>query len=160
MPHVDSLHIGLGGPEFEGQRPAPVIPDPDLTGALCQRFRKELLDFPLHFLGTVRVPGFPLIRIQWIALFKTAGIILLRSGDIDPDVFSLLLNGVETADEMKQIYQHVPPLWPHWQSVLDAPRPVAVHGHYRLSRMRDSGVTTVLSTFCNSYFTQFGTSGE
>lgn len=160
MPYVNSLHIWLGGPEFTGQKAASVIRDPDLTGALCQRFHKELLEFPLHYLDAVRVPGFPLIRIQWIALFKTAGIQLLRSGGIDPDVFSLLLNGVETADEMKQIHQHVPPLWPHWQRVLDAPRPIAVHGHYRLSRMQDPGVATVLNTFANAYFTQFGTSGE
>jgi len=160
MPRVDSLHIGLGGREFEGQHPAGLLPDPDLSAALCRRFRQELFDFPLHFLGTVRLEGFPLIRVQWVALCKTAGLILLRSGDIDPDVFSLLLNGVESADEMKMIYQHAPPLRPHWQAVLDAPRPVAVHGYYRPSRMRDSGVVTVLSTFANSYFTQFGTSGD
>lgn len=96
MPHVDSLHIGLGGAEFEGVRAAELIPEPALSAALCQRFRKDLLDTSLHFLDAIQIPEYPRIGVQWVGLVKTAGLILLRSGYTYPDVVSLLLNGVES----------------------------------------------------------------
>ena len=160
MPKFEGLHIGLGGPELAGQHPAPLLRDPGLSASLCQRLRKQLLDFPLHFLFAIELEGFPLIRLQWVSLCKTAGILLLRSGKIDPDVFGLLLNGVESEDEMRLIHQHAPPLRPHWQRILDAPRPLAVFGYYQLSRLKDPALATVLGAFANSYFAQFGTSGE
>ena len=160
MPTFLTVPVFLGDPaEFAGVEVAPRLPDP-ASRLLGRKFQRDLPDFPVHFVGTVRLPGFPLIRLQWVALCKTAGILLLRSGRIDPDVFSLLLNGLESEDEMALIRQHAPPFWPHWQKVLDADRPLAVYGHYRPSRMRDSAVSTVLGAFANAYFAQFGTSGE
>jgi len=160
MTRFEGLHVIPRGPEFQGQRPAPTLRDPGLNAAIRQRFRKKLFDYPLHFMETARIEGFPCIRLQWIALCKTAGIVLLRSGRVDPDVFSLLLNGVETADEMKVIYQHCPALRPHWETIMSATRPLAVFEHHKLSRMKDPALATVLAAFADAYFAQFGTSGE
>jgi len=159
MVRFHCLHIALGGPEFEGTAPAPILPDANTNVGLCRHFRQQLLEFPLHFVGCVRVEGYPLIRMQWVALGKTAGLVLLRSGLPDLDVFSLLLNGVETGEEMALIRRHAPPLWRCWQAVSDAPRPLAAHGYFRVSRMLDRAVSTTLAVFANCYFAQFGTSG-
>lgn len=90
MPAVEMLHMGLGGREFEGVRPASLLPNPDDSAALCQRFRRLLTATPAHFLEQVEIRRHPLIRLQWVALCRTAGLVLLRSGTPDPDVYCLL----------------------------------------------------------------------
>src|SRR2546430_2639173 len=103
MPEFKVLHIALGGREFEGARPAERLIEPDPSPQLCRRFRKDLFTTPIHFMADIRLAGFPLIGFQWLALCTTAGLVMLRSGRADPDVFSLLLNGLESEDEMKLI---------------------------------------------------------
>src|SRR5687768_10479243 len=101
MPSVQMLHIGLGGEEFNGIAPAALLPNPDDSAALGRRFRKLLIAFPVHFLEDVEIRDHPLIRLQWIALCRTAGLVLLRSGTPTPDVYCLLLNGLEDADDIE-----------------------------------------------------------
>lgn len=153
------LHIGLGGREFEGVRPASLLTNPDDSAALCQRFRKLLTATPIHFLEDVKILSHPLIRLQWVSLCRTAGLVLLRSGTPHPDVYCLLLNGLEDADEIESIKRHSPMFHPHWQVISEALRPIAVSGYTTPSRMTDSAVVTTLGSFANAYFTQFGESG-
>lgn len=159
MPSVQMLHIGLGGEEFNGVPPAPLLPNPDDSAALGQRFRKLLIAFPVHFLEDVVIRGHPLIRLQWVSLCRTAGLVLLRSGTPTPDVYCLLLNGLEDADEIETVKRHTPMFHAYSQVISEASPPLAVSGYTTPSRMTDSAVVTTLNAFANAYFTQFGESG-
>lgn len=75
------------------------------------------------------------------------------------DVYCLLLNGLEDADEIESVRRHVPMFHAHWRVIAEAGRPVAVAGYMSPSRMTDSVVVTMLGAFANAYFTQFGESG-
>lgn len=160
MPVVEMLHIGLGGTEFNGVRPAPLLPNPDDSAALGQRFRKLLIANALHFLEEVEILRFPLIRLQWISLCRTAGLVLLRSGTPTPDVYCLLLNGLEDADEVDTVKRHAPMFHAQWQIISEASRPLGITGYTTPSRMADGAVVTTLGAFANAYFTQFGESGK
>src|SRR5690606_7939389 len=114
---------------------------------------------PAHFLEQVEIRRHPLIRLQWVSLCRTAGLVLLRSGTPDPEVYCLLLNGLEDADDIETVKRHTPMLHAHWRVISEASRPLAVSGYTTPSRMRDSAVVTTLGSFANAYFTQFGESG-
>lgn len=86
MPVVHMLHVGLGGREFEGVLPAPVLADGAISMSLVQRFRRRLIETPGHFLEGIEIEGHPLIRFQWIALCPTARMAMLRGAGPDPEV--------------------------------------------------------------------------
>lgn len=146
--------MAWGGPEFDGVRPAPLLAEPDLTAALCQRFRRLLLCYPLQFLDLVE--GHPPVRLHWALLVETAGTLWLRSDSGKRDAVSVLLNGLEAAEEREVIRVHLPMLEPHWNAVVAAERPLAVNGFFKVNRLQDSAVITVLSCFANAYLTHFG----
>ncbi|MGH8402554.1 MAG: hypothetical protein ACRESO_03985, partial [Gammaproteobacteria bacterium] len=73
---------------------APATANPRHSADLGQRFRRLLLTFPVHFLDIVEIPDAPRIDLQWVTLCPSAGLVLLRSGNPEPDVFALLLNGL------------------------------------------------------------------
>ena len=159
MPVVHMLHVGLGGTEFEGVMPAPVLSDAAISVSLVQRFRRRLIETPGHFLEGIEVQGHPLIRLQWIALCATAGMVLLRGGSADPDVWCLLLNGLEDEQEIQMLRAHVPMFQDRWERIEHAPRPVAVAGYLSPTWLANPAVVTVLGAFANSFFAQFGESG-
>lgn len=99
MATVEMIPIGLGGSEFNGIHSAPLLPNPDDSAALSQRFRRLLTATPQHFMEAIEVEGHPLVRLQWVSLCQTAGLVLLRSGDPLPDVYCLLLNGLEDTEK-------------------------------------------------------------
>lgn len=153
------LHVGLGGREFEGVLPAPVLADGAISMSLVQRFRRRLIETPGHFLEGIEIEGHPLMRFQWIALCPTAGMALLRGAGPDPEVWCLLLNGLEDEQEMEMIKPHVPMFQERWERVEAAQRPIAVAGYLSPTWLANSAVVTVLGAFANSYFAQFGESG-
>src|SRR5687768_15263950 len=109
------MHIGLGGAEFRGVKPGPLLPDPEVSAALGQHFRRLLLAWPVHFFDRVEVRDHPLLRLQWVSMCRTAGLLLMRSGSPDPNVFVLLLNGLEDADEFDTVRRHTPMFENHWE---------------------------------------------
>ncbi len=159
MPSVEMLHIALGGKEFKGVRAADPLHGAGRFMSLSAGFHQKLLDAPAHLMASITIPDYPLVRLQWISLCQTAGLALLRSGSPEPDVFFLLLNGLESEEELATIRSAVPALIPHWPKIEAAGRPVAVAGYTTPSRMADPAVATVLWALANAHFTQFGRTG-
>lgn len=159
MPSFKSLHIALGPNVTKPPQLAAKLPNP-ASAILGQKFRQRLNEFPLHFLALAPFEGFATIAVQWVALTKTTGLVLLRSGNADPDVIGLLLNGVESQEEMQLVRQNTPMFWHRWEQITELSKPLAVFGYGRPERAEDAAVTTVLGAFANAYFAQFGTSGE
>ena len=135
----------------------PATADPRRSAALAQRFHKLLLAFPLHFLDTVEVADGNRIALQWVALCPSAGLVLLRSGHPEPDVISLLLNGLESGQEIDAVRRHVPMLRDRWDEVDRLARPAAINGYLQISRMLDPTIATHLHAFASAYFELFGT---
>jgi hypothetical protein len=150
-----SLHVALGEVQLTGV--APATANPQLSAPLEQRFRRLLLAFPVHFLDIVEIPDTPRIDVQWVTLCPSAGLALLRSGNPEPDVFALLLNGLESGQDLAVVRQHAPMLRDRWDEVDRLTRPTAVVAYLHLARMLDTGVATVLHAFASSYFDLFGT---
>ena len=153
------LHVGLGGEEFEGVLPAPVLADGEISVSLVQRFRRRLLETPTHFLEGIEIQDYPLIRLQWVSLCPTAGMVLLRGATADPEVWCVLLNGVEDEQEIESVKAHMPMFRDRWSRIDQAERPIAVAGYLSPTWLANPAVVTVLGAFANSYFAQFGESG-
>jgi hypothetical protein len=160
MPRFESFNFRLGQRDFGGVRAARPLTDSRVITDLARQFRKSLLEMPLHFRVVVRLTGFPMMQIEWVSLCKTAGIILLRSGGPELDAVCLLLNGVETEDEIALIRQHTPELREHWKEIVKGPRPLTVNGHFSPTRMSDSSLITAIDTFAIAYFGQFGSGDD
>lgn len=152
MATVKELRIALGN--------FPVGETPNLLGRealqLTRIFHRALLDFPQFFLQKVVVPGHPLLWLEWVALCKTAGLVVLRSGRPNPEAVCLLLTGLESLDELEAIRRHAPMFRRHWPLFESAARPVAVCGYISPSLLPDRAVRTVFSTFANALFSLLG----
>lgn len=136
---------------------APATANPRHSATLVQRFRRLLLSFPVHFLDFVEIPDTGRIDVQWITLCPSAGLVLLRSGNPEPDVFALLLNGLESEQDLAVVRQHAPMLHDRWDEIDRLTRPTAVVAYLQVARMLDPGVATVLHGFASAYFDLFGT---
>ena len=150
-----SLHFGVGGVQFTGITPA--VADPQHLSALVARFRRLLVGFPVHFLDIIELPNNARIGLQWVSLCPTAGLVLLRSGNSEPDVISVLLNGLESQQDLETVRRHTPMLRSRWDEIDRLTRPTSVNAYFQMARMLDPAVVTVLHAFALSYFDLFGT---
>lgn len=150
-----SLHLIVGGVQLTGVGPATA--DPQHTAALSQRFHRLLLAFPGHFIDIADFPDAGRVNVQWVSLCPTAGLVLLRGGNPEPDVIGLLLNGLESEEDMTTVRRHAPMLRDRWNEIDRLTRPTAINSHLQVARMLDPAVATVLHAFAESYFGLFGT---
>ena len=155
MGRFSSLHFGVGGVQFTGVTPATA--DPQHLPTLAARFKRLLIGFPVHFLDIIELPDNARVDLQWVSLCPTAGLVLLRSGNPEPDVIGLLLNGLESQEDLGVVRRHTPMLVGHWEETDRLLRPTAVNAYLHVSRMLDPAVATVLQAFASSYFELFGT---
>jgi hypothetical protein len=152
MAKVHSLQFPLGN--FKAGEIPPLLTRQG--PALLRNFRRTLLDYPQHFIQQVRLSGHPLLWVDWVALCKTAGLVVLRSGRPAPEAFCLLLTGLESEDDLETIRRHATMFRRHWPKVESAVRPLAVCGYNSPSLMANSAVHTVFSTFANALFALLG----
>ena len=157
MVRFSSLHLGVGGVQFTGITPATA--DPQHLPTLAARFRRLLIGFPVHFLDPVELANNARIDLQWVSLCPSAGLVLLRSGNPEPDVIGLLLNGLESVADLESVRRHTPMLRSRWDEIDRLIRPTAVNAYFQVSRMLDPAVATVLHAFASAYFELFGTAG-
>jgi hypothetical protein len=85
----------------------------DETPMLCQRFHKALLQSPQGFKFDVELEGFPPIHLQWMPVGQTAGVLsfppfVAHPNRPGPDILSLLLNGVESPDDLSALAKRFP----------------------------------------------------
>jgi len=153
-----SLHFGVGSVQFAGITPATA--NPHHLAALEQRFRRLLLGFPAHFLDIIELADNPRIDLQWVSLCPTAGLVLLRGGNPEPEVIGVLLNGLESGQELETVRRHTPMLRGRWDQIDRLTRPTAVQAYFQVTRMLDPAVATVLHAFASSYFELCGTAGR
>jgi hypothetical protein len=152
-----SLHFGVGS-VFTGITPATA--NPHHLPALQQRFRRLLVGFPAHFLDIIELPDNPRIDLQWVSLCPTAGLVLLRGGNPEPEVIGVMLNGLESEQDLETVRRHTPMLRGRWEEIDRLSRPTAVNAYLQVTRMLDPAVATVLHAFASSYFDLFGTAAH
>jgi hypothetical protein len=134
----------------------------DESPMLCQRFRKALLESPQGFSFEAELEGFPLIHLEWHPLGQTAGVLSFppfvhRPNRPGPDVLSLLLNGVESPEDLSALAKRFPLRADIWQEMLNAQKPVAFNLMFTVGRLREPATVTIINAFANSFFTLFGT---
>jgi hypothetical protein len=150
-----SLHLNVGGVQLTGI--AAATADPQHIAALGQRFHRLLLAFPAHFIDLVDFPNAGRVNVQWVSLCPTAGLVLLRGANPEPDVIGLLLNGLESEQDLATVRRHAPMLRGHWDEIDRLTRPTAINAYLQVARMLDPAAATILHAFAESYFDLFGT---
>ncbi len=151
------LHIAIGG--AGPLQTAPPLMDDAVNMSLAQRFRRRLIDTPRWFLEGIAIRDYPLVRVEWVSLCATAGLVILRAAEAEPEVFCLLLSGVESEEELASVRVHAPMFEPLWQKVeAMAPGSRAVSLYRTPSWAANPSVTTILGALANAFFAQFGVS--
>jgi len=136
----------------------------DETVALCQRFRRSLLDAEENFEETIRLPQSPDVDLEWIGIGLTAGVAVWRvKGEID--AASILLNGMETNADflaIKVLFEEKN--WPLpasvWQAIAREQPPLLMTVHYTPESRANRTTATAAACLANTFFALFGTSGE
>jgi hypothetical protein len=147
----------MAGTQLRHAGAAPVLPDE--SPRLCQQFHRALLDSPQGFHYKVSLEGFPPVHFDWLPLCETASALLVPPFVQGPphDLVAILLNGVETPDELQSIVTRFPLRPEVWQDVKGAPKPLAVGALYTVGRFGEPATITIINAFANSYFSHFGT---
>lgn len=127
---------------------------------MARSFRDLLRKDPTAFDHTVRLEGFLPVRLTFRALCQTVALVLIHPHTAAcpaPDAMCLLVNGVETREDIAAVKAQVNFPAGIWQSLEGAPKPVTVAAFNANGRMRDPATTTVIHVVGNVYFKQFGT---
>jgi hypothetical protein len=136
----------------------------DETVALCQRFRRSLLDAEDKFQDTIRLPQLPAVDLEWIGIGLTAGVaVWSANGKID--AASILLNGMETNHDylaIKVLFAEKGcPLTPSvWEGIAREKPPLLITVHYNATSRANRTTATAAACLANTFFALFGTSGE
>lgn len=151
-------YIRLGKP-LRNARPAPPLVD-DMA-SLTDHYRDAFRNSPNRFTSTTELEGMPPVKVQFIALCQTVGLILVHpfsSKSKTPDALCLLVNGLESPQDkalVKSKTRFPPEVWKQLDA---AKKPVALNIFHVNGRMRDPATMTILMVMANVYFAQFGTS--
>jgi hypothetical protein len=154
---LSNLYIKLGE-SLKHVKPAPLLADE--TASLTQHYREAFQRTPSHFRSNSELQGFAPVKVEWTALYPTAGMVVVSPyvRHVDkPDAISLLLNGLETPDDVKVITGKVPFPGHVWEDIDRSVKPVAVTVFWVNGRLRDPATVSVLSVMANVFFSQFGT---
>lgn len=154
-----TIDLAAGKSTVPNVRPAPLLVSE--CPHLGQMFRKALLENP-QFQYDVELEGFPIVRVEWQPLCQTAGAVIVPSfvpaRSPQPDAIALLLNGLESPEEMAAIRQRFPLSAEIWEDIGREPRrPLLANVYLCCGRMREPATVTILATFANAYFSTFGT---
>jgi len=157
---VQCQYVAVRPTALEKVTPAGLLEDE--SPLLCQKFRKALLDSHNGFKYDVELEGFPIIHLEWVPVGQTAGGLHFppfvhhprRPG---PEVLCLLLNGVESPDDLSALAKRFPLRADMWQELLNAAKPVAFNLLFTVGRLREPATVTIINAFANSCFSLFGT---
>ncbi|HXE55179.1 MAG TPA: hypothetical protein VN541_19305, partial [Tepidisphaeraceae bacterium] len=117
---------------------------------------------PRGFNSEIQMQGLPVIRLTWEPVGQTAGAVIFppfvhRPGRRNPDIICLLLNGLESPEELSALAARFAVPDAIWQEVLGAEKPIAFTLVFEPGRVRDASTITILAAFANSFFSLFGT---
>jgi len=132
----------------------------DESPVLYQKFHKALLQSPQGFKFQVELEGFPLVHFEWLPVGQTTGALTFPpfvNNRPRPEVLSLLLNGLESPDDLSALAKRVPGRADVWQEMLNARKPVAFNLLFSAGRLREPATVTIINAFANSFFSLFGT---
>lgn len=157
MPVVVVQYHLIGETKLQNVKPALVLADE--SPSLCAAFRKALMETPRGFKYRVELEGFAPIDTQWMPSCSTAGALLISSFRASHvhDLIAILLNGVETKDELAAIAAQYPLRPDIWSQALSSPKPLVTAAAFTVGRIREPATVTVINAFANSFFAQFGT---
>jgi hypothetical protein len=164
MRRVVFCYFAMHGTQL--QRVVPPPPLDDESPLLCERFRKTLLEQPQGFHFDVELEGFPVVHFEWVPLGHTSGALLLPPFPSNADhgrprppheLVAILLNGLESPEDLRKIVQRFPLRPDVWQEVMLTEKPVAVGALYTVGRIREPATTTITHAFANAFFSLFGT---
>jgi len=134
----------------------------DDDGALCQTFRKALLESQRQFEMQIRVLQYPPMACHWMGCAQTAGVAAWRHDKVIEAV-TVYLNGVDPKEEaiaveMALASKPLPiPLY-RWHELLQhGKRPVYATFLITPASIEDRVVATAASALANSFFSILGT---
>lgn len=138
---------------------APILAEESAN--LAEHFREPFRKSPDHFNSTTELEGFAPVHFEFTALCQTVGLVVVAPftpGRMKPDAVCLLVNGLETKEDIAAVKAKVtlPPLV--WMELEKSEKPVAVNVFFVNGRLRDPATITILSALANVYFSLFGTS--
>jgi len=133
----------------------------DESPLLCQKFHTALRQSPQGFKYAAELEGFPVVHLEWVPVGQTAGALVFppfvpRPG-VGPDVLALLLNGLESPEELSALAKRFPLRADVWQEMLNAEKPVAFNVLFTVGRLREPATITIINAFANSFFSTLGT---
>ena len=145
---------------FNGRAPAALLAGESAT--LCRRFREALVKSPEGFGFDVQLEGFPLVKMGWKPAGQTCGVLTFpafvkRPGRNVPDLVCLLLNGLESPEDLAALARQAPIPAPLWQDAMNETKPVGFSFVFTAGRVREPATVTIISAFANTFFGQFGT---
>src|SRR5579859_3845856 len=109
---------------------------------LCRRFQEALVEKPEGFGFNIEFEGFPLVKMGWKPAGQTAGVLTFppfvnRPGRTTPDLVCLLLNGLESPQDLADLARLAPLPAPLWQEAMNAQKPVAFSFVFTAGRVRE-----------------------
>ena len=157
MLKLSNCYVKLGA-TLKHVKQADLLADEGPT--LAQHFREAFRKSSDHFRSTILLEGFAPVAVEFTALCPTAGMVVVTPyapiGD-KPDAISLLINGLESPEEVEAVRSRVPFPPQVWEEIDRTRRPVAVTAFWVNGRLRDPATITILSSLANTYFSFFGT---
>jgi hypothetical protein len=128
--------------------------------ALTARFSHELRENPKGFVSQATFQGYATTRFIFRPLCATAAMLAFPSHanpQAPPDAICVLLNGVETPQDMQVVKAAVnlPPQ--HWERLEQLEKPLTAAAFNVNNRMRDPATTSLIHAIGNVYFNMFGT---
>jgi hypothetical protein len=127
---------------------------------LTAHIRSELKKNPEGFDCTAKFRGFAPTRVIFRSICPTAATFAFPSHTMQnapPDVVCVLLNGLESRQEMDLIKSTVSLPPQHWEELNHLEKPVLAAAFNINNRMRDPATTTLIHVLGNVYFSMFGT---
>jgi hypothetical protein len=132
----------------------------DDNGALCQTFRKALLESQIEFRMEIALPKSRPLTCHWGRCGQTAGIVAWHH-DKNVEGLTVFLSGIDrqeeaTAAEALLASRPFPiPLY-RWHEVLRREHPLYATFLFTPASVNDTGIATAAPALANSFFTILG----